>query len=691
MSLRVTLRALVCCLALFALSGCADSPVEENAECSQGATRVEKCGLYGVGLQQQVCGPRYRWINEGSCVEQTVCEHRETRREPCGGLNDTAYREQRCDLGQWPETWGACTDPDVCVNGEETDELCAGEDAGLNARARRELVCENGQWTAASACIDPDLCTKNNTNPDECAVNERCILQDDSYICACRENFVEDEHGVCYLPPVCEDGETTAETCEGEDAGLNGRAERLLVCEDGQWAVQRGCVDPDECTQHGSDCHPDATCNNDANPASFTCQCDAGFVGDGQLCTNIDECADSELHQCSPLALCTDTPGAYRCACFPGTVDVDGDGKTCRKFIDLSLGANHTCGVTEDSEIYCWGRNHVGQLGDGTTTSSARPIRLSTAENWSRIAAGGNYTRALNRADAFVYWGGASSDQTVPGYNVGSTMTTLASFSAEELSVGRAHTCALTSGPRELFCWGYNESGQLGDKTTASKSAPTKIAGPEGSAWSAISAGGQHTCAMNNYGWFYCWGAGNKGQLGNSAWTGSTEPVRIAQSLSLTKIVAGDNHTCAIAAYSDNYRLYCWGDNGEGQLGVGGFSSKWSPTAVSGGMAWNQVALGASHTCAITGSGHLYCWGANDKGQLGLADPSVVQKDSPQRVGTNDDWRAIRAGGDHTCGLRGGSGGSDPAFLYCWGANETGQAGQSGSPKVYAPAALPTD
>lgn len=401
-------------LTLFALTACSSDEPEEHAECRQGDMREEACGLYGTSIQRQVCGPRFRWINDGPCVDKAVCEHNETQTELCGGYNGNAFRTKTCTLGQWPE-------------------------------------------------------------------------------------------------------------------------------------------------------------------------------------------------------------------------------------------------------------------------------------NWSRIAAGGSYTRALNRADAFVYWGGASSDQTVPGYNVGSTMTTLASFSAEELSVGRAHTCALTSGPRELFCWGYNESGQLGDKTTASKSEPTKIAGPEGSAWSAISAGGQHTCAMNNYGWFYCWGAGNKGQLGNSAWTGSTEPVRIAQSLSLTKIVAGDSHTCAIAAYSDNYRLYCWGDNGEGQLGVGGFSSKWSPTAVSGDMAWNQVALGASHTCAITGSGHLYCWGANDKGQLGLADPSVVQKDSPQRVGTNDDWRAIRAGGDHTCGLRGGSGGNDPAFLYCWGANEAGQAGQSGSPKVFAPAALPTD
>lgn len=213
---------------------------------------------HGTGVQQQVCGPRFLWVNEGACVDETVCQHKETRTQLCGGLNGQAVQEQTCDLGFWPETWGPCEDPDVCVNGTEDVEDC---NSGINGNATREILCEDGQWAPQTECVDLDTCMHGSGAETGC---------NDNAFCAPREE---------------------------------------------------GAV----------------------------CECFDGFLGDGLECEDIDECADSQVHDCPVDSLCVNTPGSFRCECPPGMIDVNRDGKECVGVKAVALGRDHTCALTADS------------------------------------------------------------------------------------------------------------------------------------------------------------------------------------------------------------------------------------------------------------------------------------------------------------------------------------------------------
>lgn len=166
-----------------------------------------------------------------------------------------------------------------------------------------------------------------------------------------------------------------------------------------------------------------------------------------------------------------------------------------KKFIQLSVGAQHSCGITTDFEAYCWGANAVGQLGNGSTTPTATPTPVAGSLNFRYIAT----------SSAF----GGISATSLPTPPVDGRDT---------------HTCALTS-VGEAYCWGSNTSGQLGDGGTASHLTPSPVAG--GLAFSSIMLGGGHTCARNANA-IWCWGSNELGQLGIGTTSNSLTPALVA-------------------------------------------------------------------------------------------------------------------------------------------------------------------
>lgn len=176
----------------------------------------------------------------------------------------------------------------------------------------------------------------------------------------------------------------------------------------------------------------------------------------------------------------------------------------------------------------------------------------------------------------------------------------------------------------------------------------------------AISAGGAHACGTQLTGIVRCWGSNGLGQLGDGSTTDRHDASgQLAGALpAFTKVSAGTDHTCALGA--DN-SIWCWGNNLRGQLGVDIFFTQLDTPRRLEGM-WIDVAAGDQFTCAVQMDSTLWCWGANQRGQLG--DGSLVDRRLPVQVdGTG--FTAVAAGADHACARRG-------TDVACWGNNDDG-------------------
>jgi alpha-tubulin suppressor-like RCC1 family protein len=297
--------------------------------------------------------------------------------------------------------------------------------------------------------------------------------------------------------------------------------------------------------------------------------------------------------------------------------------------IEIIAGGYHTCALTSIGELYCWGRNYYGQLGDGSTDHKNTPT-MTIFENGRK-----------------------------------------------KVYLGDDNSCAVLD-DGELQCWGQNNNGQVGDNSTIDKIKPTKINIKGGSSITHMALSDSHTCAVFDDGTMYCWGANSFGQLGDKTKNNKKVPTAsIAVEKKVLQVSTGWDHTCVII--QDN-SLQCWGYNIFGTLGDGTTVSKTMPTEVSieGGEAVMQVVTGGLHTCALSVDGMLYCWGYNNDGQLG--DGTSTNKLVPQKIIVNNGKKIKKvASMFHTCVI------SDDDTVWCWGNNLYGQIGDGTTTNRFVP------
>ena len=327
----------------------------------------------------------------------------------------------------------------------------------------------------------------------------------------------------------------------------------------------------------------------------------------------------------------------------------------------IAAGGDHTCVVLAAGTVACWGDNGYGELGDDTTVPRNVPVLVCNV-NFNTSCAPGSAPH-------------------------------LAGVAA--VAAGTDHTCALRA-DGTVDCWGRNDFGQLGDNQPNGSLTPTPVCavgitgtcafspGQQLTGVIAITAGAYHTCALLAVGTVDCWGLNGLGQVGNNTTTQQPAPVLVLGGLSdVIAITAGQEHTCALLV---DGTVRCWGDNFNGQLGVGvplglygtcsGDPCSTMPVNVTGlpNTPVTSIAAGPYHTCALLADGTVRCWGFNVAGELG--NNTTTQQPAPVLVllGGLIGVTAITAGTLHTCALLA------DGTVKCWGADESGELGIPLSP-----------
>lgn len=379
-------------------------------------------------------------------------------------------------------------------------------------------------------------------------------------------------------------------------------------------------------------------------------------------------------------------------------------------------GTERTCGILSGN-VYCWGSNAYGQLGNGTTIDSLTPVKVMKesgvlagkqvtdmfAAQWHNCALSAGEVYCWGRNNRGQLGDGTTTNRSKPvkvgGLLAGKTVT----------AVGGTYdsSCAIAIG--KIYCWGYNQYGTVGaNTTTTSYSTPTAVATvanglPSTYTATALTSGSRsvNMCAIAD-GLAYCWGENNAGQIGNNTAPSATiyrAPLAVytAGVLSGKTVTAISqdgyssamtstppfSHVCVIA----NSALYCWGENNSGQLGNNSTTDSRVPVAVStsgllSGKTIVSVISGIPHSCALSSLGKVYCWGGNSSGQIGdntsstRTTPVSVYEQAGALLGAT--VTTIGGGANRGCATANGK-------SYCWGLNSNGQIGDGTTTTRYKP------
>ncbi len=352
-------------------------------------------------------------------------------------------------------------------------------------------------------------------------------------------------------------------------------------------------------------------------------------------------------------------------------------------YVQVSAGYAHSLALGSDGNVYAWGYNYYGQLGDGTTTERHAPVRVKTPDRkaypdlpadftYLQVSAGGDHSLALGSDGNAYAWGhntygqlgnGTRDDKHAPVRVKTPDRNTYpdlpADFTYLQVSAGTSYSLALGS-DGNAYAWGYNGDGRLGDGTGSSRHAPVRVKTPDRKTYPdlpadftyvQVSAGFSHSLAVGSDGNVYAWGYNGFGQLGNNSSGGySFVPVRVRdpanptdknKGLKAAQVSARYSHSLAIG--SDGY-AYAWGAGATGRLGNGTTSTSYVPVRVrdpanpgnaSKGLQATQVSGGGDHSLAVGSDGNAYAWGSNRYGQLGndsIPTGSSYQAQSPVPV-----------------------------------------------------------
>jgi cysteine-rich repeat protein len=621
-----------------------------------------------------------------------------------------------------PGTEGCACEPTgcdaelVCV-----DEVCVAPVCGDGIVSEGE-ECDDGNLDNTDNCVEgctTAVCGDGFVGPGE-GCDDGNMVDDDTCSNACVPSSCGD--GIVQVPEECDDAnddetDDCLSTCAAASCGDGFIHEGVEACDDANDVDTDDCLSTCEAASCGDGFVHEGVepCDdgNDIDTDACLTGCIEAVCGDGIVHEGVEACDDAneddtdECTQVCELAACGDgflQPGAGE-ECDDGNLD-DGDGceASCLPTpgaLEVATGGRHTCALSLEGAVHCWGASTLGQLGkpgvaqdigDDELPNTLAPVVLSGLA--TSVTAGLVHTCALLEGGDVQCWGFGSSGQLGYGntQNVGDDEDPADAGLVDlpgtvtQVVAGTEHTCALLDGGA-VRCWGSGANGKLGLGNTAfigDDELPASVQPVNlGAAAVQVAAGAVHSCAVVEGGELFCWGQNTNGQLGygNTQNVGDDEnpadvgPVDIGAPV--IHVATGWQHTCVV---TDQNAVRCWGNGANGRLGYGDTVSIGDdelPSSVGeldlGGDMAVALALGQTHSCALLDDGGVRCWGESDVGQLGLADTVTIGDDElPALVGSVDlggTAVGISSYFEHTCTVMANN------AVRCWGRNSDGQLG----------------
>lgn len=356
----------------------------------------------------------------------------------------------------------------------------------------------------------------------------------------------------------------------------------------------------------------------------------------------------------------------------------------------FSPGGGHSCALTLAGNAYCWGIGLESQLGTGNTNNSYVPVLVAKPAGVKAvsISAGLSPNGCLLSSEGDAYcWGRGDEGQL--GNGTTTTAATPVKVTAPPgvrfvwLEVGSNKTCGVTASGA-AYCWGQGMAGALGNGATSDISTPDSVLAPEGVKFVSASAAWEHSCGLASSGDIYCWGNSGYGRMGISElWQTFTTPVPVESPVGVKFVSVGvsANHSCALARSGT---AYCWGTNNSGEIGNGTASGIYVllPDSVHApaGVKFVSIGVGGSFNCGLSTTGVAYCWGQNNFGQLGRGSEGGFAV-TPDSVHQSEGLRfvSLGVGLSHACGV------TADGKAHCWGYGYGGRLGYGGTSNSSVP------